>query len=195
MNDYTFRCASISEEGYYHTIQVPAEGHVECTCMGQSWCSHIEATLVAGERHMVHPDDRAIADRAQIAAKGRIGPTPDWKSNWRLHRRWRGLPQRQSQAQKLMHLGNPVVSIEGRPTLRRQSMDIAEAHEWYVNPRPTKGVLVHVVEDKDSTTHAAEHARQLGLMIATHEEWVTIAQIGRTLHSHIEGLLKEGKQS
>jgi hypothetical protein len=195
MTDYTFRCASISEEGYFHSIEVPAQGHIQCTCMGQSWCSHIEATLVAGERHMVPPEDRIIADKAQIAAKGRIGPTAEWKSNWRIHRRWRGLPARQSAAQKLMHLGNPVVSIEGRPTLRRKSLEIAELYEWYVNPRPSKGVLIHVVEDKESTTQAAEHARQLGLMIATHEEWATIAPIGRSLHSHIEGLLKESIQT
>jgi hypothetical protein len=161
--------------------------------MGASWCSHIEATLVAGERFMVHPDDRIIADQAQILAKGRIGPTKDWKSNWRGHRKWRGLPPRQSQAQRLMRLGNPVVSIEGRQSLRRQAIEIANDHEWYVNPRPSIGVLVHVVENKDSNSIAAEHARKLGLMIATHEEWKTIVLIGNSLHSHIEGLLKEGK--
>ena len=193
MKDHAFRCASISEEGYYHTIQVPEQGHVQCSCMGASWCSHIEATLVAGERFMVHPDDRIIADQAQILAKGRIGPTKDWKSNWRGHRKWRGLPPRQSQAQRLMRLGNPVVSIEGRQSLRRQAIEIANDHEWYVNPRPSIGVLVHVVENKDSNSIAAEHARKLGLMIATHEEWKTIVLIGNSLHSHIEGLLKEGK--
>ncbi len=181
-----FRCRSMSFDNEYHFIEVPEQGHVICSCRGESWCSHIEATLIAGERAMVPDRDRMIADKAQVIAKGRIGPPEDWKADWRKNRKWRGLPVFQSKAMKLLTKGTPVVSIQGRGIKRKLSEEIAAENDWEIVPSPVRGVLVHVSADDDKS---AQRARDLGIPISSHEEWPSVAKIGHILKGHMNDLL------
>lgn len=194
MKDIVFRCRSISEAGEYHHILVPVSGHVTCTCRGESWCSHIEATLVSGERAMVPPEDRLEADQAQVLAKGRIAPPEGWKSNWREHRRWRGLPVRESRAMGILRQGRPVVSIHGRGTKRATAARIARENGWEVVAYPTKGVIVHV-SDRDGEDQRRRHAEDLGIIVLGHQQWPAIAPMGHTLRQRMRDLLSGGTPS
>lgn len=193
MKTVTFRCRSMTDDDF-HYINVPAQGHVQCSCRGESWCSHIEATLVCGERAMVPEEDRVKADQAQVLAKGRIGPTEDWKANWRSNRRWRGLPLKESRAMTLMKSGHPVVSMHGRGIKRRMSQQVATRNGWSILPSPTKGVIVHV-SDLDEGEEKILHAESLGIIVLDHEKWPTIAPMGHTLKERMMDLLGEGNSS
>lgn len=188
-NPCIFRVRRISEPGWHH-IMVPQQGHVICSCNGESWCSHIDATLFAGERHMVHPEDRQTANKAQVLAKGRIAPGDKWRAHWRNNRRWRGLPKKETQAEKIMNAGEPVCSIEGKVADRKLAARIAIEHGWRIVERPTKGVIVHVTPNKDS--RASEHATRINVMVVSCDQWANIAPIGNALRNRISTLMKQG---
>lgn len=172
---FSFRCRSMSED-LWHVILVPQRGHVVCSCLGQSWCSHIDATLVAGERAMVPAEEHAEANRAQIAARGRIGPTEGWKADWRNNRRWRGLPPARITAlESSRRQGLPMMSIEGRGRGRRETVERSRDAGWMVVDEPVRGCLFHVAPDAASESRAAERARRDGIPIASYEEWATLA--------------------
>ncbi|MAC11080.1 MAG: hypothetical protein CMN74_02375 [Sphingorhabdus sp.] len=193
MKSIVFRCKSMTTDDFHH-IQVPQTGHVMCTCRGESWCSHIEATLVAGERAMVPEEDRIKADKAQVLAKGRIGPPEDWKSNWRGNRRWRGIGIREPKAMTLLRSGVPVVSLQGKGLVRRMSARIAQQNGWSIVPAPTKGVIIHVSDEGDGDPKR-DHALSLGITVLTHEQWPSIAPMGHTLKERMSDLLNEGNPS
>lgn len=188
-----FRCRSMTTDDFHH-IEVPPTGHVMCSCRGESWCSHIEATLVFGERAMVPEEDRAAADKAQVLAKGRIGAPADWKANWRSNRRWRGIHQREPRAMTLLRSGVPVVSLQGKGIARRISARIAQQNGWSVVPAPTKGVIVHVSDEEEGDARR-DHAISLGIIVLTHEQWPSIAPMGHTLKERMSDLLSEGSSS
>jgi hypothetical protein len=193
MKTVTFRCRSMTDDDF-HYINVPAQGHVQCSCRGESWCSHIEATLIFGERAMVPEEDRLKADQAMALAKGRIGPTQDWKANWRGNRRWRGLPVKEPKAMLLMKSGLPVVSMHGRGVKRRLSRQVATRNGWSIVAAPTKGVIVHV-SDPDEGTEKIAHAESLGIIVLDHERWPMIAPMGHTLKERMMDLLEGGNPS
>lgn len=187
MNTVIFRCKSMTYDEYHH-IEVPAAGYITCSCQGASWCSHIEATLVCGERAMVPPEDRLEADKAQVIARGRLHAPEDWKAVWRANRKWRGLPPRETKAMSILRGGRPVVSMEGRGKLRSQAEQIAQENQWEVVSSPSRGVLVHVTDRPDGNPRI-EQARKLDILVLTHDEWPRIASIGHMLRSRMAGLL------
>jgi len=172
---YSFRCRSMTEEGW-HIILVPAKGNIICSCQGENWCSHIDATLVAGERAMVPAIEHAEANRAQIAARGRLRPPQDWKGHWRSNRRWRGLPPVRSTAlAKCRSSGSPMMSLEGRGAGRQEILDLSHSSGWMVTPHPTRGCLFHIVPHGTTTSRAACKARKDGIPILSYEEWRVLA--------------------
>lgn len=172
---FSFRCRSMSED-LWHVILVPHRGHVVCTCLGQSWCSHIDATLVAGERAMVPQEEHAEANRAQIAARGRIGPPEGWKAHWRNNRRWRGLPPARITALEISRrAGLPMMSIEGKGRARRETAGLSRDAGWMVVDEPVRGCLFHVAPDASSESRASERARKDGIPIASYGEWAALA--------------------
>lgn len=174
-------------EDAWHVVLVPAEGHVICSCAGVGWCSHIDATLVAGERAMVPVEEHGEANRAQIAARGRIGPPEGWQAHWRTNRRWRGLPPaRITTLDRSRRDGLPMMSIEGRGGERRLVEQISRDAGWMVTATPVRGCLFHVAPTSESSTKAAEQARENGIPIATYGEWVGLAsQLAKVLGHEI----------
>lgn len=170
----TFRCKSMTEDRH-HVILVPANGHVICSCNGVGWCSHIDATLHAGERHMVPEEDRAAANRAQVLAQGRIGPPEGWVGSWRDNRKWRGLPPlRTTLLDMSRREGRPVMSIEGRGKERAQIVEMSLAAGWMVAHRPVLGALFHVIPSMEADTATSRMARERGIPVATYQEWRSI---------------------
>jgi len=189
----SFRCRSMTYDEYHH-ILVPEKGHVVCSCQGVDWCSHIEATLVYGERYMVPPEDRADANRAQIMARGKIEEPKDWKADWRNNRRWRGLPVKEPKAYEMLMKGIPVASFQGMGLVRKEAVKIAEENGWEVVSNPTRGVIVHVVLDGKKTDRS-KHAEHIGALLVDGNEWPAMARIGKTLRSHMADLLSKGNLS
>ena len=184
----SFRCKSMTYDEYHH-ILVPDKGFVICSCQGVGWCSHIEATLVCGERFMVPEEDRVIANQAQILAKGRIGPPEDWKADWRNNRKWRGLPVRIPKALEMLKKGYPVVSFQGSSKLRKEAKIIAEENGWAIAPRPSNGVIVHAALDGKKGKRT-EYAKEVGAMVVYGDDWKSIALIGQTLRLRMADLLR-----
>lgn len=159
-------------EDAWHVVLVPDVGHVMCSCAGVNWCSHIDATLIAGERAMVAPEDRETANLAQIAARGRVGATDGWQAHWRGNRRWRGLPPaRITSLETSRKTGTPMMSVEGLGNSRRDIITRSKEAGWMVVPRPVTGCLFHVSPDPSRDSSATEAARQRGIPIASYEEW------------------------
>ena len=183
---HSFRVRSMSEDAW-HVVLVPLEGYVVCSCAGVNWCSHIDATLVAGERAMVPQEEWPEANRAQIAARGRIGAPKDWQAHWRSNRRWRGLPPaRVTMLDRSRMEGRPMMSLEGRGGGRALIHRISVDAGWLVANHPVKGCLFHVSPDSDGNSRAAEAARASGVPIASYEEWAGLAeQLGRVLTHEI----------
>src|SRR3546814_18247543 len=77
----TYHCASRSDRQDLHTITVE-NMTVLCSCVGTEWCSHIDATLKHGERHMVPFEEWDIADEAQILMANILRRPPNWKAHW-----------------------------------------------------------------------------------------------------------------
>ncbi len=188
MHSEIFRCRSMSEEVFYH-IEVPSTGHVTCSCQGTNWCSHIEATLVFGERAMVYPDDRAAADRAQALAKGRLDRPRWWKATWQSNRRWRGLAVKEPKALDLLRQGVPVVSLEGRGKKRTRAEELARRNGWETVYAPTKGVLIHV-SDAANDDPRCKRARELGIATVTHDHWPLIAPHADAIKAKLDTLAK-----
>lgn len=198
---HSFRVRSMSEDAW-HVVLVPDHGHVICSCAGVNWCSHIDATLFAGERAMVPQEEWAEANRAQIAARGRIHPPEGWQAHWRTNRRWRGLPPaRVTMLDRSRREGRPMMSIEGRGGERRIVQKLSEEAGWMVSSDPVKGCLFHVAPAHDSGTRASEKARENGVPIATYHEWIAIAdqlarmmshEIGKRTGIHLQDGVKRG---
>ena len=184
----TFRCRSMTEEVFYH-VEVPHQGHITCSCQGTNWCSHIEATLIYGERAMVHPADIQNANRAQALAKGRLDRPRWWKANWKSNRRWRGLPVREPKALNLLRRGVPVVSMEVRGLKRTRAEELARNNGWETVYAPTKGVLIHV-SDAANDDPRCQRARELDIPTVTHDHWPLIAPHADSLRRHVEDLAK-----
>ena len=167
-----FRCSSMSEPGVHHYISVPLDGQIECSCNGVSWCSHIDATLVAGERHMVPPDDWRAANLAGVIAKGRIGPTENWKATWRENRRWRGLPTvRSAAALRALQHRRPLVVFSGRNPRRKTLEYMSIEHGWEVSTQLVEGCAYLVTPDVEAESGMIEMAKKRGVPIVTYDDW------------------------
>lgn len=185
------RCKSMTFDEY-HTIIIPDNDYITCSCQGVNWCSHIEATLVCGERHMVHKDDHILANQAQILYKDKIKAPKDWKSNWRSNKRWRGIPIKIPKALQLLKEGFPVVSFQGSGKSKKEALEIANNNGWKIAKYPSNGVIAHVVLD-DKKSSRIDHAENLGIMIIYKNEWPAIAPIGKTLKLRMLDLLNSNK--
>lgn len=125
---------------------------------------------------MVAPEDRKIANLAQIASRGRVGPPKDWQSHWRTNRRWRGLPPLRITSFDISRdTATPMVSVEGLGNARRTIVNVTREAGWMVVPRPVSGCLFHVAPESDRTSAASEDARRRLIPIATYDEWSGMA--------------------
>lgn len=184
---YSYRVRSMTED-VWHVILVPEDGHVICSCAGVNWCSHIDATLIAGERAMVPEEERGEANRAQIAARGRLQAPEGWQAHWRSNRKWRGLPPaRITMVHRSRKTGKPVMSIEGRGNERRRIAEMSQESGWLISPRPVAGCLFHIAPNIEEDSSSKERARQMGIPIASYSEWDGLAaQLAEVLSHEIQ---------
>ena len=175
-----FECASMSEEGLFYRIAVAA-GEVICSCggIGLRWCSHIEATLIAGERAMVPEAHRAAADQAMGLGVA-LAPPAEWKAAWRRLLRWRGLtPSRIFHPSKVGESGRPVVCFTGAmPRPRKAIAFEAEEAGWEVIDSPHRMTAVLVAMETEGTSNKLRFARRHGIPIVSLEHWTALMTDG-----------------
>ena len=185
MQPISFRCASKSEPGLFHTVTVTWPGpKVTCDCDGFNGtiCSHIDATLIAGERAMVPESDRAAADEAMRAVAGRIVVPAEWRGSWRWNSAWRGIPTRKYGERKFPTIGlswKPIVCFTGAmPKPRKELLREAEQAGWETIDRIRPIIIVMVAADPNANSTKLLFAREHGIPILTFEEWAKITTDG-----------------
>jgi len=188
MTEICFRCKSKSTDEF-RTITVELKtGEAWCDCDSFTIiCSHIDATLVAGERHMVPPEDRQIADQAMAATSGKIQIPSDWKGSWRKRSVWRGLaaprPSRDVNALTKEfgtdYYARPKVCFTGTgPISRKDLLQVAREAGWQAVDEYQVGLKVLVAEDPTRNTNKLKQARKHAVPILSYEEWANLNSQG-----------------
>lgn len=168
-----FRCRGRTDRSETHVIRVHA-GKVLCSCQGVDWCSHIDATLVAGERAMVPPEDRRSADRAMRLMQGRIHAPEGWLASWREDRVWRGqAPARGDEGARMRIDGRPTILFlgSGGGGNRDEYVEHAGSLGWRVVERPTPLTTIVVSSAEAMGSRRGDLAQLLSLPIVTHGDW------------------------
>lgn len=169
----TFRCLSRSERDIYHSITVE-NGQVMCSCTGTDWCSHIDATLIEGEREMVPFEEWDTADQAQEIIRGRVHAPAHWKAHWREDRIWRGLAvPRKTLMERAINEGRPTICFIGQGSLGTRQDYIEEASDlgWQVVESPSSLVTLVVADPRRRNTRRAVLAIDMDLPIISFSDW------------------------
>jgi hypothetical protein len=170
---HMFRCMGRSDRNEVHVVVV--EGvEPTCSCQGVHWCSHIDATLVCGERFMVPAEDRHIADAAQRAVRGHVGPPTDWQASWKEDRVWRGLSAPRSDERMRMRLdGRPTICFVGAGSAgtKPDYEEGAETLGWKCVDRPNPYTTMVVCSAAGEATRSGVDAIVLELPMITHDQW------------------------
>ena len=144
---------------------------------GDHWMQRL-----AGERHMVHEDDRAVADEI-MRLMPPLSPPPDWKGAWKRDKGWRGINYKPREPRRLApsgvsegfdpeeYLRRPGVVFTGAfPTERSELIAQAEQHGWRALGGVTDKAVILVVGDKAGSKLAKAQAR--GIQIVDLETWL-----------------------
>jgi len=181
----SFRCKSKTEDEFRVIKVDPIRRTVICDCNGfdGTICSHIDATLLAGERFMVPEADHTTADRASKLVAGSIVVPNDWRGAWRKNNVWRGLsvPRGPRQTVDMTeefgddYYSRPKVCFTGTgPRARRQLLEEARLAGWQAVDDFQSGIKVLVAEDPTKNSNKLKKARQFAVPILSYEEWDTL---------------------
>ena len=168
----SFRCMSRTDRSELHTITV--DGRIAmCSCNGVDWCSHIDATLVHGELHMVPSEDRPAARRARRAMSGILKAPADWKSTWAKDRVWRGhVPPRNDERSKMLWDRKPTISFVGSGEAGNKDDYVEHARSLgWRNVESVTDLTTLVVWDGNTSSEAIADATELDLPVITHSDW------------------------
>lgn len=184
-DEVTFRVLSWSEPGRLHTVTAGASVHCDCTGFGISnFCRHIDATLVGGERFMVHEEDRALADQAMKAVAGKLAAPDGWQATWRRDYRWRGLHRKRPSINPRTS-GKPLVAFtgtlrgpDGKKILKEVWEAEAKANGWDVADNPSPFTDVLVAEDPLGSSAKLRTARANFTVIVSADEWPELMREG-----------------
>lgn len=169
----TFRCLSRSDRHDLHTITVEARTAL-CSCVGTEWCSHIEATLLYGERHMVPFEEWDIADQAQSIMRRQLSAPAGWKAHWLDDKVWRGLAvPRKSAITRAIEAACPTICFIGEGNLGNRSDYAQEAQYlgWHVIETPTSLLTLVVCSPNAVTSKRAQSAADLDLPVISYDDW------------------------
>jgi hypothetical protein len=165
---------------------------VLCSCIGTEWCSHIDATLKHGERHMVPFEEWDIADDAQRLLRGTLRPPPSWKAHWLDDKIWRGLAvPRKTAIARAIAAGRPTICFIGDGQLGNRFDYAQEARHlgWSVMEAPVKLLTLAICADAARTSKRAQSAANLSLPVLSYQDWEEHAfDITELMLSRIEEL-------
>lgn len=177
-----FRCKSKTDDGYRIVKVDPSRRRASCDCGGfdGTICSHIDATLIAGERFMIPDEDRDIADKSMKVLSGHLFAPPWWSAAWRKNNVWRGLatPRGPRQTAAMTdeygddYYLRPKVCFTGTgPRGRKQLLEEARRTGWQAVDDFQADIAVLVAEDPTRQTNKLKKARQDGVPIVSYDEW------------------------
>lgn len=193
----TYRCYSRSDIAEFHNIKVE-NSTVLCSCQGTDWCSHIDATLIHGEREMVPFEEWDIVDQAQALIGNAIRAPKGWKAHWRHDKRWRGQPTRKSAVQKAISAQKPTICFIGRGPMgsRRDYIEDATHFGWQPVEHPTRLVTLVVTDHLTADTRKAQIAESLNLPRISFETWQEqSSEITRAVFAEIGSLSRKSASS
>ena len=177
MRNISFRCAAKTDDDEFRIVSVIWPGpQISCDCDGfnHHYCSHIDATLVAGERAMVPRADWPAADEAMIDVSGFVMVPPDWRASWRKNMAWRGLVLR-SKPRRTGLTGKPLVCFTGAmPRPRKLLCKEAVAAGWETVDAPHSKIDVLVATDPTGSSAKLKFAREHGIPILVFDEWTSL---------------------
>ncbi|MDP3689562.1 hypothetical protein [Bradyrhizobium sp.] len=172
----SFRCTAKTDPDEFRTISVAWPNfELSCDCDGFNGviCSHIDATLVAGERAMVPEEDWDLADQAMVSVQDLILVPPDWRGAWRQDLVWRGFTSVRRGPRRIVgEDGKPVVCFTGAmPRPRKSLIAEAEAAGWDAVDNPHSKLDVLVAADPNGKSAKLAFARKNGIPVLTFSEW------------------------
>lgn len=188
-----FWCQAKTEDAH-REIKVDTVGLVAtCSCKLHQpghFCAHLDATLIAGERHMVPQDDHAKADKAMVAMAGNIAAPLGWKAAWRNNMSWRGLSKPRIPRLLVDHslehgddyYERPKICFTGTgPIKRKDLLEQARVAGWQAVDDVQRGLRVLVAEDPTRDVSKLQKARKQAIPIISYEEWATLTLEGEMI--------------
>lgn len=186
MRNISFRCAAKTDDDAFRIVSVTWPGpQVSCDCDGfnHQFCSHIDATLVAGERAMVPVEDWPAANEAMNDVAGFIAAPSGWKASWRQNMAWRGFASR-SKPRRTGLTGRPLVCFTGAmPKPRKVLCAEAVSAGWETVDAPHSKIDVLVAADPTGTSNKLKFAREHGIPILTLDEWSSLSVDGEFVNA------------
>lgn len=185
---HRIRVQAKTEEAFRTIFIALPSGNVRCSCWPEPdfFCAHVDAVLVAGERHMVHPDDRALADIVQQSIAPLNIPA-DWKGSWRRNKRWRGLPvtdrAKPRSKRELLPAEIDIEEYERRPAVvftgalpvsRGEASSHAMAHGWQAVATVRSDVMYLVTGSENASPRKIKMAEARGLPVLNYDQWLEI---------------------
>ena len=167
-----FRCLSRTDRAEHHTITVNGQIAM-CSCNGVDWCSHIDATLLHGETHMIPAEDRTAARRAKQVMRPILRPPADWKSTWMKDRVWRGqVAPKTGELDKMLWDRKPTICFigSGEAGAKSDYVEHAQSLGWRTVESVTD-LTTLVVWDQTTRSEAINDTEALDLPTISHSQW------------------------
>lgn len=184
--EIAFRVKSKTDLHVYHTVRVHAYGRdFSCSCPTREgeMCAHVDASLVAGETFMVHPEDRVMARRGADLLQGRLALPETWKRAWQRQKDWRGPPTKRRAATRaparVRDPHKPVVCFTGQgERSRNELIERAQQHGWEFIGQPSGMTSVLVVCGEGASARKIGVAVELDVPVVTMAEWEDVMLTG-----------------
>lgn len=171
---FHIRCLSKTEPGVYRQIYVDKQGRALCECNGGSFCSHIDAIIVAGEIAMVHPSDVSAARRVHELFSHLYEAPLGWAASWRKNLKWRGFEVQDRSGWRQLERSKPVVCFTGKAADGRERKHYkaeAEAAGWTVADKANIHTQLLVTDDVNSNSNKAKLARKNNVPMISYDQW------------------------
>ncbi|MDM9624573.1 hypothetical protein QTL95_01610 [Rhizobium sp. S152] len=190
MTKITIRCQAKTEDAFRQIVILTEERAVTCSCNNHTiglFCAHIDAVVLAGERHMVPTDDRANADKAMSIMAGHLVPPTGWKGSWRSQMAWRGLSKPRNVINHKDFYGDdyndrPSICFTGQgPIPRPELLEQARELGWRAVDTVVRGLKVLVAEDPTLNTTKLRDARKKGIPIISYGEYQLLTAEGELI--------------
>lgn len=190
MSKLVFFCKSKSYAPPHAIMFDSKTKQVACDCpyfQHTGFCSHIDATLIAGERAMIEEEeDRQIADEIMKKMKGRIKTPPDWKASWREDLEWRGLRATEVSVKTVWYRNGkavPSVCFTGsdpkNPKKPRSAyLEEAEAKGFHACRKFNKSIDIVVAPSPLINTNKANGAAELNIPVLSYDDWAVLTSDG-----------------
>lgn len=196
MTKLSFHCYSKSGDFDPHKITFNADNHtVTCSCpyfAEEKFCSHIDATILAGERHMVPEDEWDVANEIMVEMYGKIKQPSNWAASWRFSYKWRGIDK----LKKAFFQDNrPTVCFTGKnPKAPDKSRNdyFKDAEDKGFRPirKFCNSVQIVVAESPLLNTAKIRGAADLNLPVISYDDWEHLTSDGEIV-DNVEDVPKQ----